>query len=50
MMDKQQKILELISDLINDCTDPQWDLGDSDNWENMVSHLEQVMEYVKGGN
>ena len=47
-MHDKSYVLDALKSLIEDCTDPEWDFNNTDNWENMVLLLEQIETYIKG--
>lgn len=37
---------DYLDELIYDCTNPDWDTKDGNNWESMVLLLEEIKTYI----
>ena len=43
---KYEDAMDVITDLIEDCTNPKWNFNDDGNWESLVGQLERLRTYA----
>jgi len=43
---KYEDAMDVIADLIEDCTNPKWNFNDDSNWESLVGQLERLRTYT----